>query len=190
MFNSLMQKSESIKELAAALSKFQGAMDPIKKTAKNPFYKSNYANLASIIDGCAEELAANGLAIAQFPTGQNGLSSILMHTSGEWIENTVTMPTTDNKPQSVGSALTYFSRYARVAILGLATEDDDGIAASTKSVTRGDIAPFDEPPIGEPTYHPMDEKPFCPAHQKELKKNNYGYYCGTKLPDGTWCKSK
>ena len=45
-----MEKSESIKELATALCKFQGSVEKIKKTATNPFFKSKYANLADILD--------------------------------------------------------------------------------------------------------------------------------------------
>lgn len=128
-----MTKSESIKNLAGALIKFQTEVKAVKKDANNPFFKSKYADLASIIEAIREPLSKNELAFAQFPTGTCGLTSILMHSSGEFIEDTFTMVPVDNKPQTAGSAITYMRRYALGSMLGVATEeDDDGNAASMK----------------------------------------------------------
>ena len=120
-----MTKSNEIKNLANALSKFQGEVGTAKKDASNPFFKSKYADLATIIETVRKPLADNGLSFAQFPTGENQLTTILMHTSGEWIEDTYTMRPMDAKPQSIGSVITYMRRYAIGSILGIATEDDD-----------------------------------------------------------------
>jgi ERF superfamily len=120
-----MNKSESIKELATALSKFQGEVQTIKKDATNPFFKSKYAPLDTIIEGIKKPLMANGLSYSQFPTGDNELSTILMHSSGEWIQSSVKMFAKDNTPQAQGSSITYMRRYAISAILGIATDDDD-----------------------------------------------------------------
>lgn len=126
-----MNKSPEIKNLAAAMAKFQAEMEAVKKDSINPYFKSKYADLASIIEAIKKPMTANGLSYSQFPCGPGGLTTILMHTSGEWIEDTFTMEPVDRKPQSVGSALTYARRYALGAVLGLATEeDDDGNAAS------------------------------------------------------------
>lgn len=127
-----MGKSETIKNLAAALAKFQGEMEAIHKDASNPFFKTKYASLSAIIEDIRKPLSSNGLAISQFPTGENGLETILTHTSGEWISSLYTMEPVDKRPQSVGSMLTYMRRYALVAILGLQVEDDDGNEASGK----------------------------------------------------------
>lgn len=51
-----MQKSESIKELAAALCAAQSQMVGAKKGSVNPHFKSRYADLASIWDACREPL--------------------------------------------------------------------------------------------------------------------------------------
>lgn len=128
-----MVKSPEIKNIAEALAKFQKAVAPVKKGASNPFFKSKYADLASIIDVIREPLADNGLSFAQFPSGEGGLTSILMHTSGEFLQETYVMRPVDAKPQTAGSAITYMRRYALSAMLGIATEpDDDGNAASGK----------------------------------------------------------
>ena len=134
-----MLKSTEIKDLAEALAKFQGNIASIKKDSINPFFKSKYADLASFIETIRKPLSDNGLAYAQFPTGFGGLTTILMHTSGQWIEDTMEMRPTDDKPQSVGSAITYARRYALGAVLGLATEDDDDGNAASAGKATGDF---------------------------------------------------
>lgn len=149
-----MEKSESIKALAEALSKFQGSMNGIKKDASNPFFKSRYASLGAIIEDTREPLSKNGLSYAQFPSGEYGLETILMHTSGEWIKAKYDMKPVDQKPQSLGSALTYQRRYALCAILGLQVEDDDANEASkpqAKTVQYGD-KPVAKPVVKKDAY--------------------------------------
>ena len=127
-----MKKSESIKQLASALAVFHIKVDVIKKDAKNPFFKSTYASLSNILDAIKIPLAESDLSFSQHPMGENGLSTILMHKSGEWIGSHFTMKPVKNDPQGIGSCITYMRRYALAAILGLnIDEDDDGNAAST-----------------------------------------------------------
>lgn len=126
-----MEHSESIKEIAAALCKFHSEVGKIKKENTNPFFKSKYADLSSILDVIEEPLHKNGLSFVQFPTGEHEMMTMLMHTSGEWIKGSFTMKPTKNDPQGLGSVITYQRRYALGAILGLnIDEDDDGNAAS------------------------------------------------------------
>ena len=125
-----MNKSESIKELATALCKFHQQVGKIKKEAKNPYFKSNYASLPNILDAIQEPLSDCGLSFVQFPTDENILSTTLMHVSGEWMEASYKMKPTKADPQALGSAITYQRRYALCAILGLNTDDDDGNNAS------------------------------------------------------------
>lgn len=127
-------QSENIGELAAALAKAQAAMPNASKDATNPHFKSRYADLASIWDACRKPLSDNGLAIVQAPVasepGYVGLTTTLLHASGQWIAETVSAPLTQNTAQSVGSALTYLRRYALAAMVGVAPDDDDGNTAS------------------------------------------------------------
>lgn len=126
-----MKKSESIKQLSTALAVFHLKMDVIKKDAKNPFFKSTYASLSNILDAIKIPLAESDLSFSQHPMGENGLSTILMHKSGEWIGSHFMMKPVKNDPQGIGSCLTYMRRYALAAILGLnIDEDDDGNQAS------------------------------------------------------------
>lgn len=130
-----MNKSESIKELATALCKFQSAVDVIKKANVNPFFKSKYADLSAILDVIREPLTENGLSFVQFPKGRYGLETMLMHESGEWLSESYEMEPTKHDPQGAGSVITYQRRYALGAILGLNIDiDDDGNKASQREV--------------------------------------------------------
>jgi hypothetical protein len=126
-----MNQSESIKEISKAMISFHQKINKIGKDAKNPFFKSKYASLSNILDAIQNPLSDSGLSICQFPTGQNGLTSILMHQSGEWISAEYEMKPVKDDPQGRGSCITYQRRYALAAILSLnIDEDDDGNKAS------------------------------------------------------------
>jgi hypothetical protein len=129
-----MKKSESIKNISTALAVFHIKMDVIKKDQTNPFFKSTYASLSNILDAIKIPLAESDLSFSQHPMGENGMSTILMHKSGEWIGSHFTMKPVKNDPQGVGSCITYMRRYALAAILGLnIDDDDDGNQASGNS---------------------------------------------------------
>lgn len=129
-----MEHSESMKEIATALAKAQGAMRGAVKDSANPHFKSKYADLASVWDACREQLAANSLSIVQAPgpcaDGRLEMTTMLLHASGEWISETLTIPLSKVDAQGYGSATTYARRYALAAMVGIAPEDDDGNAAS------------------------------------------------------------
>lgn len=156
----LINKSEFIKELATALSKFQSEIKAVKKDGENPFFKSKFATLDNIIANVSGVLGKNGLSFSQFPDGQ-GLTTILMHSSGEWIMANFTMIPKDNSPQAYGSMLSYSRRYALSAILGLATEeDDDGNSASTakaKTKPAEPVVKHSTPPKVIATTKPLTE---------------------------------
>jgi hypothetical protein len=132
-----MQQSESIANLAKSLSAVQGKLTYAKKDSKNPFFKSNYADLESVWDACRDLLSSNGLAVSQFPglyselDKSMSLTTILTHNSGEWISQEMSVPVSKVDPQGSGSALTYMRRYALAAVVGVVQADDDGNAASS-----------------------------------------------------------
>lgn len=132
-----MKHSESIKEFATALSKAQGEMEGAKKDAANPFFKSKYADLASVIDVIRAPFAKNGLSYMQFPRvvqveGKVSVEveTLVMHNSGEWISESLSMPVVKYDPQGIGSTITYAKRYGLQAAAGVPSEDDDGNEAS------------------------------------------------------------
>src|SRR4051812_8412549 len=117
-----MQKSESIVNLSAALSLAQAEMPVVPFDSKNPFFRSSYASLGSVIATSRPILAKHGLSICQLPvssgvnsteenslegddkklmantltiTGSIGVETTLLHSSGEWISETVFVPLTE-----------------------------------------------------------------------------------------------
>jgi hypothetical protein len=144
-------KSDSVKEIAAALAKVQGSIKPALKDANNPFFKSRYADLASVWDSCREPLSTNKLAVTQLPAeseaGRVALTTMLIHGSGEWIASTCSIKLAKDDPQAAGSALTYLRRYMLSAIVGIvADDDDDGNHASGRDNASGKMNGSHVPP--------------------------------------------
>lgn len=134
-----MTTSNSINELATALAKAQKLIGGAKKDSANPFFKSKYADLASVRDACRDALADHGLAVLQSPTAVGATVSVetmLAHSSGQWVRDTLTVTAKDDSPQSVGSAITYLRRYAMQSFAGIAPEDDDAEAAQGRSTVK------------------------------------------------------
>ncbi len=128
-----MKCSNSTTQISAALAAAQGEMGTAKKTADNPYFKSRYADLASCIEATRGALSAHGLAVVQTADCDGDLAIVetrLTHTSGEYFESRTVLKPVKADPQGMGSAVTYARRYAYMAIVGLAAEDDDGNAAS------------------------------------------------------------
>jgi len=126
-----MNKSETIKELATALVKFQAEVKAAPFNAKNPFLQNKYADLGSIIETARPVLEKHGLSVSQMVEGDGasiGVTTILMHSSGEWLESTVSLPVGDEKGKSqaqvAGSIVSYMRRYALSAALGMYTDED------------------------------------------------------------------
>ena len=137
-----MQKSESIANLAKALSIVQGKLTHAKKDSANPFFKSKYADLESVWDACRDLLANNGLAVAQFPGTYSdldktmSLTTVLTHESGEWISQEMSVPMSKVDAQGAGSCISYMRRYSLAAVVGVVQADDDGNAASNPQVKQ------------------------------------------------------
>jgi hypothetical protein len=134
-----MRTSEQINELAAALAKAQAEMKNAKLNKVNPHFKSRYADLAEIRDTVTPALSKHGIAVVHGigPTDGGGLVVMtrLVHASGQWIESG--FPIAYDKPQTMGSAITYGRRYNLSAIANIsADDDDDANAANDKPVEK------------------------------------------------------
>lgn len=129
-----MNKSDSIANLAKSLAIAQGQMGGAVKGKANPFFKSVYADLSSVVDAIRDPLSANGLSFVQVthPSERNEviIETVLMHESGEWLSGTLAMPVSKADAQGYGSAITYAKRYGLQGLLGVPSEDDDGNAAA------------------------------------------------------------
>ncbi|HHZ68820.1 MAG TPA: single-stranded DNA-binding protein [Methylococcaceae bacterium] len=136
-----MEKSDSIKNIAAAMCKAQSEMGGAHKGANNPFFKSKYADLSEVIKVVKEPFANNGLSFVQFPINDGdkiGVETILMHESGEWLSNSFTVKATKQDAQGAGSVITYCKRYGLQAVAGIPSEDDDGNSASSNKPSKPD----------------------------------------------------
>ncbi|MEH2029785.1 MAG: ERF family protein [Nostoc sp.] len=130
-----------MQKLISALIKAKAEFQPIHKNKTNPHYKSQYADLDSVLDAVTPALNAHGLTIIQLVgivDGKTVLETRLYHDSGENTCSVFPLPETSD-PQKIGSALTYARRYSLCAILSVvADEDNDGNAASEKNTeTKG-----------------------------------------------------
>jgi hypothetical protein len=125
-----MTHSEQLNELAAALSQYQATAKNPGNTARNPFLKNKYAPLNDILTMVRPELAKHGLSISQLVGGADtiGVTTMLMHKSGQYIADTVSLTPENSKglsvAQNAGVVITYLRRYGIAAILGIAGEDD------------------------------------------------------------------
>jgi hypothetical protein len=134
-------RSETIEKIAPALIAFQSELPAIAKDKDNPYFKSKYADLATISEAIKSPLAANKLAYTQHFEQQESqtvcVTTVLLHESGEWLANSCKLPVNKADAQGYGSAITYARRYGLSALLGLVSEDDeDGNAASEKPKSK------------------------------------------------------
>lgn len=134
-----MKMSDTIGEIATALSAAQGEIQDAMKGSLNPHFKSKYADLAAIRTVIREPLSKHGLSIVQLPRAHSShveVETIIMHKSGEFISETLNMPVSKQDAHGIGSAITYARRYGMSAVLCIATDDDDGNAAVEKNAPR------------------------------------------------------
>ena len=126
--------SDTIGKLAGALAKAQSQMTMVEGKSTNPFFNSKYASLAAVLEVAMPALNANEVALVQgnrWESHSNGfyITSMLMHSSGEWIKSEIRMPLAKKDAHGVGAATTYARRYLLSSMVGVAQADDDGNGA-------------------------------------------------------------
>ena len=149
-----VQMSPEINELATALSIAQGEIDNPSKNAQNPYFKSQYADLAEVLNVVRPAFSRNGLSIIQMPSivgegytlmkepvdpanpdgpqkvsvgGTVAVTTMVAHKSGQWLSTTVHAPVLGSNPsQELGKVVTYLRRYCASAMAAVAQEDNDG----------------------------------------------------------------
>lgn len=142
-----MKQSESITDLATALCLAQAEMGGAIKDSNNPFFKSSYADLTSVIKVIKEPFAKYGLSFVQLPVtsaGGNGVgvATMLMHKSGQWLQGEYLLPMDKVTPQGAASSITYARRYALQSLVGIPSVDDD----SELAMYRNEPEPVEPPP--------------------------------------------
>lgn len=120
----------------------QKAIKPIVKDKANPFFKSKYADINALLAEVKPILNEHSVILLQ-PTTATGLSTILLDadTGDTLAQSEITIPPVQD-PQKMGSAITYYRRYALQSLLALEAEDDDGNHASGKVLQDDKDLPF------------------------------------------------
>lgn len=131
-----MKSSELIDKIAPALLKAQANIGAATKGAKNPFFKSKYADLGAVMEACKEHLNDQCITVLQ-PVGHDEhgqyVETVLLHNSGQFISDRMTITCAkENDPQAQGSAITYARRYALQSMLFIPAEDDDAEGAMNR----------------------------------------------------------
>ena len=184
-----MRQSEQINELAGALSKAQGALQGVKKSSDGQIgqVKTKYADLAAVLQAAQEPLSANGLAVTQPAEIDDGaviVTTMLVHESGQWICSALSMVPSDEKglsmAQVIGKIIAYLRRYGYMAMVGIATEDDDDGAGAKGTVTKRrppQMVQAPAPPRVEPSerpYSPPSLQARTRAAVAAFRKDDYG----------------
>lgn len=193
MNSPVVRSSDALDELFKALSAAQAEItDPQKtKTAELVLknggkYSYRYADLADLLKIIRPIFAKHGLCLIQFPAnphrGAVTVVSRLGHMSGQWMESELTMPVADDRPQTLGSAITYARRYSAGGIAGLSPdEDEDGQvaqSAATPKTTKVTKVSHD-PPLQQ---QDAGFDPYNPKHEKWLIKE----LTGRSIPKDDW----
>ena len=133
------RSSESVAAIATALAKAQTELSNPEKAMVGTVYNARsdspqsfrYASLSSGLDIIRKTLGGQQIAIAQTTdidraNGTVNLTTVLLHTSGEWISSDwpVCQLSETSAPRRMGAALTYARRYALFTMVGIAGEDD------------------------------------------------------------------
>jgi hypothetical protein len=107
------------------LAKVKAVLNPIRKTETNPFLKSKYFDINSLLEQVEPIIQEHGLILAQ-PIQQGKVTTYLIDPdTGDDLGSEIELPNIQD-PQKLGSAITYYRRYTLVSLLALQALDDDG----------------------------------------------------------------
>ena len=107
------------------LAKVKAELNPIRKTETNPFLKSKYFDINSLLIQVEPIIQKHGLILAQ-PIQQGKVTTYLIDPeTGDDLASEMELPNIQD-PQKLGSAITYYRRYTLQSLLALQALDDDG----------------------------------------------------------------
>ena len=124
--------------LAGKILKVQAEVGAIKKDANNPFFKSKYFDINGLLKVLRPVASKHGIVIMQTLQYDSGFgdkpiqvlkTSVIDGENGQEYTSFVNLPHITD-PQKVGSAITYYRRYALQAMFALEAEDDDANSVS------------------------------------------------------------
>ena len=174
-------------QLSAALVAAQAEFSAVPKTADNPFFKSKYADLATVILHTQPILAKHGLAVSQHPTvvdGESALTTYLLHSSGQQLASTMQLCAAKNDPQGQGAAITYARRFAYMAVLGLVADaDDDGNAATRAKKAEANMPPSRKRLAQDALMALCKRRNLVPGEVGQRFQDEYGHSVAAAKPE-------
>src|SRR5882672_1819483 len=174
------RSSGSIAAIATALAKAQTELSNPEKAMVGTVYNIRsdspqsfrYASLSSGLDIVRKTLGSQQIAIAQTTdidraNGMVNLTTILLHTSGEWISSDwpVCQLSETSAPRRMGAALTYARRYSLFTMVGIAGEDD---LDAPPDVTADLAAGHKAMPSSNPSLTPAWVRPSPPRTESSI----------------------
>ena len=184
-----MNTSPSISKIMPALLIAQRQMGAAKKGSVNPFFKSHYADLGSVMEVCKDALNDAEIVALQPVVGDKVVTT-LIHSSGEFIsdEGTPIVCSKLNDPQSQGSAITYARRYGLQSLLFIPAEDDDAESAMNREEKTGTTGVKGETTSELTATCRVHKDEFgSPIVLKHFEKDGREFW-SHRLEDGTWCR--
>jgi hypothetical protein len=197
------RSSENVAAIATALAKAQIELSNPERAMIGAIYDSRtdsqrnfrYASLASGLDIIRKVLGSQQIAVTQTTdidrsNGTVNLTTLLVHTSGEWISSDwpVCPLSETSAPRRMGAALTYARRYALFTMVGIAGEDDldapdtakngptEDKATEPVSAARQALAPASadasqsRPKTAHPIYEKLDAKASAAARAQLIQQ--------------------
>ncbi len=127
--------TSKIRNIQSIMQQAHGMMDTVKKNSKNPFFKSNYADINTVLETINPVCDSLGLVVFQAPQIMDGNDVLYTRISladnpSEFVEGQMRLLLPSADMQKLGSAVTYARRYSLVTMFNLEQEDDDGQSAS------------------------------------------------------------
>lgn len=166
------------------LFEIQKEVSVIKKGQVNPFFNSKYFDVNTLLATLKPVLNKHRLVLIQPLTNENGRPAIstrlLDLDSTERITASITLPDLQD-PQKMGSAITYYRRYALQSLFALEAEDDDANLASGKkvaeekpSMVEKEFRKIEENMDRDPftTHKPLDIPKSCPDCGADMTNTN------------------
>ncbi len=174
-----MNRSDEISELITALAQAQSKFTVVPKnktatvrTKTGGEYKYQYADLADVLSMALPILSTNGLALSQphlIIGGKLRVATLLLHTSGQWMQSDGIEISEDGDPQQFGAESTYFRRYDVCSFIGVAPDEDTDAQQGSERKRKAEVyaeierqkRQFD--PAGQDhAYHPLEITPQSP----------------------------
>jgi hypothetical protein len=120
------------------LFKLQQEIGTISKDTSNPFYKSKYFDVNSLIKQLQPLLKKYRLLLLQPIEEDTVYTKIICIDGTGGVISALKLPEISD-PQKIGSAITYYRRYTLASLLGLQAIDDDGNLARGASTPNKEL---------------------------------------------------